>query len=184
MSNARALCRRTDSCYDERMRRRIIQPKTDAQGRGPMDEALRFLGARARSVREVERRLDECQFGEVEIHDVVERLKELGLLDDAAYAREFVRTRLNTKPVSRAHLKEQLLAHEVDREAIDEALAELADGAEAESALRVAEKYARQYARLPIDERREIVLRRLDARGYAFDVSRAAADAALSEEEA
>lgn len=151
-------------------------------GRTPMDEALRFLGARARTVREVERRLDECDFGEVEIYGVVERLKQLGLLDDAAYAREFVRTRLNTKPVSRAHLREQLLAHETAREAIDEALAALGDEDEAQAALLVAGKYARQYARLPYDERREVVLRRLGARGYAFDVARAAADAALAEE--
>lgn len=148
-----------------------------------MDEALRFLGARARTVREVERRLDECEFGEVEIYGVVERLKELKLLDDFAYAQEFVRTRLNTKPVSRAHLREQLLSHEVEREAIDAALSGLSDGDEAEAALRVALKYARQYANLPPDERREIVLRRLGARGYAFDVSRAAADAALAEGE-
>ena len=78
-----------------------------------MDAALRFL-ARARTVREVERHLDACEYGEVEVYETVERLKDLGLLNDVTYAEEFVRTRLATKPISRAHLREQLLSHEAD----------------------------------------------------------------------
>ncbi len=148
-----------------------------------MDEALRYLESRARTVREVERRLDACGYGEIEVGNTVERLRELNLLDDAAYAREFVRTRLNTKPVSRAHLREQLMAHETEREAIDEALSGLTGETEEQSAALVARKYARQYAHLPLDERREIVLRRLSARGFSYDVSRAAADAAFSGED-
>ena len=48
-------------------------------GRTPMDSALRFLGARARTIREVERHLDACEYGEVEVYETVERLKELRL---------------------------------------------------------------------------------------------------------
>ena len=148
-----------------------------------MDAALRFLGARARTVREVERHLDACQFGEVEIYDVVERLKDLNLLNDVAYAEEFVKTRLATKPVSRARLREQLRAVEIDEHALDLALAAVNDEQEAQSATRVAEKYARQYEKLEAGERAEMVLRRLTARGYSYDEARAALKAAIGETE-
>ena len=148
-----------------------------------MDAALRYLGARARTVREVERHLDSCEYGEVEVYETVERLKELGLVDDLAYANEFVRTRLATKPISRAHLREQLLAHEVEAQAIEQALLQLDDDAQRQSAISVAEKYARQYARLAPEERDEMVLRRLLSRGYSYDDARAALTEATGEKE-
>jgi len=166
------------------MRKSMSKPKKASEsGRTPMDAALRFLGARARTVREVERHLDACEYGEVEVYDTVERLKELGLLDDAAYAEEFVRTRLATKPVSRAHLRQQLKAHETDENAIDFALSRVDEGLEAQSAAAVAEKYARQYARLPEEERCDMVLRRLLARGYSYDDARAALREAMGARE-
>ncbi len=87
-----------------------------------MDAALGYLGYRARTVREVERYLDEKQYGEYEIMQVIDRLAELGLVNDTAFAEEFVASRLRTKPVSRRHLRAQLYAHELAREVIDEAL--------------------------------------------------------------
>ena len=146
-----------------------------------MDAALRFLGSRARTIREVERHLDACQYGEVEVYDVVERLKDLNLLNDFAFAEDYIQTRLATKPVSRARLSEQLRALEIDEEALDRALTLVDDEQEAQSAARVAGKYTRQYASLPEQERTELVLRRLLSRGYGYDEARAALKAALEE---
>lgn len=146
-----------------------------------MDAALRYLGARARTVREVERHLDSCEYGEVEVYETVERLKQLGLLDDVAFANEFVRTRLATKPISRAHMREQLLLHETDAEAIDQALSGIDEETQQRTATATAEKYARQYARLAPQERDEMVIRRLLSRGYSYDEARAALRDAVQE---
>ncbi|NLI54565.1 MAG: hypothetical protein GX417_09615 [Clostridiales bacterium] len=160
----------------------MSKPKKGSEsGRTPMDSALRFLGARARTVREVERHLDACEYGEVEVYEAVERLKELGLLNDEAYAEDFVRTRLATKPVSREHLRRQLLSHETDAEAVERALSQVDEDTQTRSAAAIAEKYARQYARLPEQERNEMVLRRLLSRGYSYDEARAALLAATGE---
>lgn len=145
-----------------------------------MDEALKFLGYSARSVREVERHLDEKQYGEVEVYDTVERLKELGLLDDGAFAESFIRTRLATKPVSRRKLCEQLLSHELPRELIDEALAAVDDQTERNNALLIAEKYARQLRALPADERARRIQQRLLSRGYAYEDAAAAVETCLA----
>ena len=72
------------------------------------DTALKFLTPKARTVREVELKLDEGSYSEGEIMQTVERLIEGGLLDDEKYARDFIESRLNTKPVSRFRLAEQL----------------------------------------------------------------------------
>lgn len=155
--------------------------KATETGRTPMDAALRYLGARARTVREVERHLDSCEYGEVEVYETVERLKQLGLLDDVAFANEFVRTRLATKPISRAHMREQLLLHETDAEAIDQALSGIDEETQQRTATATAEKYARQYSRLAPQERDEMVIRRLLSRGYSYDEARAALRDAVQE---
>lgn len=151
------------------------EKKKNASAPGtPMDAALRFLGYRARTVRELERHLDEKQYGEYEIAQVVERLHELGLLDDAKFAADFIETRLQTKPVSRRHLREQLHAHELASDVIEEALAAVTDEMECSNAALVAEKYWRQLAALPAAEREQRVLQRLLGRGYAYDTTRMA----------
>ena len=75
------------------------------KGVSPMDAALGYLARRGRTVREMELYLDGQNYGEYEVYAAVERLKELGYLDDRRYAEEFVRSRLATKPVSRRKLR-------------------------------------------------------------------------------
>lgn len=143
-----------------------------AQGRTPMDAAMRYLGYSARTVREVERHLDGKQFGEVEISDTVERLMELRLLDDAAYCEAFVSSRLRAKPISRQRLRRQLKEHEAEESAIADALAHVTDEVERANARAVAEKYQRQFAGMEPAERRRRVQARLQARGFDYDTIR------------
>ena len=153
-----------------------------------MDAALSYLTGRMRTVREVEDRLDALQYGEGDILMTVERLKELKLLDDEAYAREFVRSRLATKPVSRQKLYMDLKTHQVPEECIRMALEELPKETESNNALEVAQKFWRQMGHLPEKERRDRVLRRLMSRGFSTEASlaaiRQAAEALLAQPEA
>ena len=149
----------------------------------PMDAALKHLGYRARTAREMERYLDECQYGEVEIMETVQRLMELGLIDDQAFAEEFIRTRLAAKPVSRAHLREQLLSHEIPKEIVEAALQAVDEDRERDNALEIAQKYLRQFAGLEENARRDRALKRLLSRGFGFDTARAALETALEEME-
>ncbi len=59
-----------------------------------MEYALRLLGARMLSVRELERKLLK-RSGEEAVFRVIDRLLEWGYLDDAAYAEAFVRSHRN-----------------------------------------------------------------------------------------
>ena len=113
-----------------------------------MDAGLKFLTAKARTVREMEDHLDSLNYGEYEVYQVVERLKELGYLDDAKYAADFVSTRLAARPVSRRKLREQLYTHKLPKGLIDAAMEQVTDETEWAGARTVAEKFARQFSAL------------------------------------
>ena len=112
-------------------------------------------------MREVENRLDECNYSEGEIMAAIDRLRNNGLLNDEKFARDFIESRLNTKPVSRGKLRRQLREHFVENAVIDEALSAVSDETELSNAAAVGSKYFRQYSNLPLKERLH--------RGYAFD---------------
>jgi len=150
------------------------QKERKPRGKTPMDAALGYLGFRARTVREVERYLDEKQYGEYEVMQVVDRLIELGLLNDAKFASEFIASRLRTKPMSRRHLREQLRAHELPRDIIDDAISEITDEQELDSAVASAQKYREQYASLEEHECSQRVTRRLLSRGFSYGTVRMA----------
>ncbi len=133
-----------------------------------MDTALRYLAARPRTEREMLDYLDEKGFGEYEVDSTVERLRELGYVDDAAYAKNFVSSRLRSKPISKAHLWRQLLQHKLDKELIEQALQGVDDETELENARQVAKKYARQFLALDKSERKKRVSARLQGRGFSF----------------
>lgn len=144
------------------------------RGRRPMDAALHYLSTRARTVREVERYLDGENYGESEVQQTVERLQELGYLNDKEFASEFVKTRLNTKPISRYKLQEQLNSHEIPREIVEQALESVDDDMEKQNAVLVAKKYARQMQNIPNPERSRRLMQRMVGRGFSYDISRLA----------
>lgn len=157
--------------------------KRPTEALSPMDHAMKYLTAKDRTVSEMQTFLDGKEYGEADVDATVERLKELGLLDDRRYAIRFVETRLATKPVSRRHLYEQMKGHGLDEEDIRAAMEKLEPDDERENALSVARKFARQFAALEPDKRRMRVMSRLQARGFGYDDARAAAETALSEED-
>ena len=90
----------------QRIPKNIKEQRTKkAKGASAYDEALYFLTPKARTVREVENRLDECNYSEGEIMAAIDRLRNNGLLNDEKFARDFIESRLNTKPVSRGKLR-------------------------------------------------------------------------------
>lgn len=159
-----------------------VKPTQAERGRKPMDAALHYLTYRARTVREMECYLDEQQYAEYEVQQVVARLQELGYLDDAAFADEFIRTRLAAKPISRRKLQEQLHGHALPRDVIEQSLAAISDEQEQMHALQVAKKYAAQLTELPPEERLERLLRRVLGRGFSTEDALQAVKQALLEE--
>ncbi|MDP8905535.1 MAG: recombination regulator RecX [Chloroflexota bacterium] len=88
-----------------------------------MDAAAAFLGVRPRSVIETRRRLRHLGYPSALVDTVVDRLVEMGYLDDASFARAWVESRDRARPRGEAALRRELALKGVARETIDEVLA-------------------------------------------------------------
>jgi regulatory protein len=127
-----------------------------------LDQALRFLGYRPRSVQEVRARLRRYEHPPEVIEAVVRQLLELGYLDDAAFALALARDYLGAarprgERVILAQLREKGVDEATARAALERALEE-AEEDPAERVLRAAERWCR---RLRPGEDQERARRRL-----------------------
>jgi regulatory protein len=86
--------------------------------------ALRFLEVRARSTAEVRRRLTQAGYQPALVEGAIERLVDLGMLDDAAFARTWIESRDRARPRGERALRQELRLKGLDGALVDEALGE------------------------------------------------------------
>jgi regulatory protein len=94
-----------------------------------LEAAARFLEARARSVHEVRRRLTQAGYRSELVAGAIERLVELGMLDDEAFARAWVESRDRARPRGERAIREELRLKGVDRASVDLVLEERREAA-------------------------------------------------------
>ena len=107
------------------------------------ERALNLLGFRARSVAELRRRLIEKGSPTAEVEEVLSRLVDQKLLDDADYARQFARARITGAGASRIRILQELRRKGIATDVAERALEELHEDEgmdPSESIHRVAEK--------------------------------------------
>ena len=113
---------------------------------------------------------------------ILDRFQEAQLIDDAAYAKAFVASRLACGGKSSAMLKRELKQKGVPDEQISEALSELDSEREIEIAVSLAKKRLATLRNLEPEVKRRRVLGYLQRRGFSSsDCSRALALASASE---
>ncbi len=111
--------------------------------------AYRLLSYRPRSTAEVRRHLRKKDVDEEIIDQVIDRLQQLDLLDDFAFARYWVEQRETFRPRSRRALRYELYQKGLNREIVDQAVSEVDEAA---AAMRAGNKKALQWAGLTEDE--------------------------------
>jgi regulatory protein len=143
------------------------------------ERALGLLAVRPRARRELERRLLAAGFDADEVADVLVRLERVGLIDDEAFAKQMAEYQFSSRRAGRRAVTSALLA-----KGIDPALATRAADVAPDDEQQRAEELARTRAgRLRGVEPAKAFSRLtslLLRRGYAPDVARAAARAALA----
>lgn len=92
--------------------------KSDAHVDKAYDRTLRYLAIRPRSQWEIEDYLKRKGYEEEIISAVVEKITKLGMIDDQAFARQWVEWRMNSRPRSINQLRAELLQKRIDREII------------------------------------------------------------------
>ena len=154
-----------------------------------LEAAVRFLEPRARSVAEVRRRLTGAGYRADLVEAAIERLLELGMLDDDAFARAWVESRDRARPRGERAIRQELTLKGIDRSTVDLVLAErreaiaglpaddgVAVSADQAAAERLLARHARSLARV-VDarQRRQRAYALLARNGFDPDVCRTVA---------
>ena len=84
-----------------------------------LEAAARFLEVRSRSVAEVRRRLTSAGYRPDLVDAAIERLSELGMLDDDVFARAWVESRDRARPRGERAIRQELALKGVDRATVD-----------------------------------------------------------------
>jgi regulatory protein len=132
-----------------------------------LNAAFRFLSYRPRSEAETRTRLQKHGYDSREIEKVVEQLKRLQLLDDAAFAAYWKENRNSFRPRSQRMLKMELRRKGVESDIIDEAIE---DVDETENAYRAAMSKARTLPVADFQVFRQRLGGYLQRRGFSYGV--------------
>ena len=147
----------------------------DAEREACRENALRLLERRAHSVAELHRKLGLRRFATPAIEQVLQELGDSGLLGDLAYARDYVQYRIQGRQTGQQRIIAELLRRGVERNIIEQALAEATEGLEPEDqfsrALEVARNRWRTATRRgDVRSARARIYRFLLQRGFPPDV--------------
>ena len=170
---------------DEVDEARLAELERRDRGWQAREAALRLLAVRPRSTAELARRLRAKGYAESETAPVLERLAELGMIDDAAFAGMLARDRVRLRPQGGRRMLGELRAKGVDE---DTARAAVAGALESEStderelARRAAEKWRPRSGEEPVAARRRLT-GYLMRRGFEGELVREVIEELLGESE-
>lgn len=117
------------------------------------------MGARSRQ--QLARKLAEREVPQPVATALLDRFEEVQLIDDAEFARMWVRTRTAAKSLSRSSLRRELADRGIDAELAEDALLQLSDENEDEQAREVVRRKLRHSADLSDRAVRDKEVRRL-----------------------
>jgi regulatory protein len=147
--------------------------------------ALRLLAVRPRSAAELARRLRMKGYGPEIGEEVIARLREQGMIDDAAFAGSLVRDRVRLRPQGARRMAGELRAKGVDEQTARAAIRETLEDEETdetELARRAAAKWRPRPGEEPAAARRRLH-GFLSRRGFDGDVIREVTDDAIPDDE-
>lgn len=141
--------------------------------RAAREVAMNYLGYRARTAHEVQQKLLRIGFDADVAEDTVARLRDLGYLDDAAYARHYVEARFRNRGYGPSRLRGDLRRRGINAALIDTVLDEMVDQDELLEAARrhAAKRWPRLAAEPDAYKRRKKMADYLVRRGFSYEVA-------------
>ena len=137
------------------------------------DKALTFLSATRKTEKEIRSHLSKKGYLPAVIDYVVEKLREYGFINDEEYAEAY--TESASKKKGGRLIRMELKNKGLSEEAIENALSELDEGQELETAKGILEKYMR--GKTADKATLQKAYRHLMSKGFDYDTAKAAIDA-------
>jgi regulatory protein len=129
--------------------------------------ALNFLSYRIRSTQEIRQNLSKHEVEESVIDEVLERLHQASLVDDRAFARQWIENRNEFKPRGKRALSSELYQKGIPAEIISEALLDLDEEV---LAWKCARKKYTQYNNLDKESFQKKLYGFLNRRGFPYPI--------------
>ena len=144
---------------------------------------MRYLGNQDRTVCQVRRKLGERGFEQTAIESALADLMRARLLDDRAFARRWIESRMSTRPAGELRFERDLSSRGVAPEVIAEVLAEFGETVGSEgAAMEVLRRHRWRFAGLAEEKARLRMWGLLGRRGFDADTSQRAVEQILAEE--
>lgn len=142
------------------------------------EAALKLLERTRRTRSDLEKRLKAKGYAAATVAPVLERLTEVGLIDDSEYARAWLAGRWGRKPSGWRRLQQELRSKGISDDDVERARDVLTERGsapdEVESALKLVLQARRRYAKLDEQKQRQRLYALLARRGFSADVIRRA----------
>ncbi len=145
--------------------------------------ALDQLNVRQRSVHELRTAMAKRNVPEDVAEEVLGRFREVGLVDDAAFAASLTASRSEFGLRGSRRIRQELQQKGVDREVADEVLSSLTREDERDAALRLAERRARSMSGLEPHVARRRLMGVLARRGFPSGIVTSVTDEVLERSE-
>jgi len=149
------------------------------QYRHALDRAVVFLTARARSKKEVERKLLQCGYLPSTVEMVLLKLETMNILNDADFAAQWVEAR-GDKLLGKRRIQQELRQKGISQEEADAAISSLDDDSQQEQANRLAAKLASRYAKDEPRKAAQKLMQALVRRGFDWETAKQATSNALN----
>ena len=151
---------------------RLLREATHNEGDDNMEDSHSVVKSRTYTKSEMERRLVREDFSEKAVGTVVEELIDSGHIRDRKYAENWIVRRQKSNPRGKTLLKHELLDKGVDRETVEQVIAQVETEDEATLALQIAQKRVKQYRQLPVHVAKRRLHGFLARRGFGSEIVR------------
>lgn len=144
-----------------------------AQYPDALNRAVRLLAVRARSCAEVQKRLTDACYMESTVEMVLTKLQTNGLLDDEAFARQWVRDRA-ARQIGKARMLQELRQKGVDGAIAGQAIAAIEPEKMDAGAVKLARKLKNRYREADAATARRKTVQAMQRRGFSYGEARRA----------
>ncbi len=146
-----------------------------------LNKAIQFLAHRVRSEKEVRDYLKKQEISEAHISNVIQKLVEMNYLDDAEFAKLYIRTQMKTTTKGKGKIERELIEKGITRELITATLPFYTADLQFENASKEAAKIARRGKRTSRKILTQKIITDLMQKGYSVELAKEAAAHATAE---
>jgi len=133
----------------------------------PLNQALKYLALRSRSIKEMHEYLRKKQYSEEDIQDTIDKLLKLKFLNDDNFARSFIESKQRagkSKKLIEFELKTKGITRNISEDVLDHSPDDF------KTALQYMEKRIHQFDRFDSQTRQKKIISRLRSRGFDWEV--------------